>query len=137
MSYLILTRNWLSILGSALLFVLFSSDIAQSAQSAAERGVGGIFASGIVQYRASWAVVIGINRYTKAPQLNYAVNDAKSLVAAVQQLGFASDKILLLLDEEATKQRIEQLLYGTLRRTTAEDRVLVFFAGHEIGRAHV
>ena len=130
MSYLILTRNWLYILGSVLLFVLFSSGMAQAAQSAAERGVGGIVASGIVQYRASWAVVIGIDRYTKAPRLNYAVNDAKSIVAAVQQLGFASDKILLLLDEEATKQRIEQLLYGTLRRTTAEDRVLVFFAGH-------
>src|SRR5262245_12578369 len=130
MSYLILTRNWLYILRSVLLFFLFSSELAQAAQSAADRGVGGIVASGIVQYRTSWAVVIGINRYTKAPRLNYAVNDAKSIVAAVQQLGFASDKILLLLDEEATKQRIEQLLYGTLRRTTAEDRVLVFFAGH-------
>jgi len=75
-------------------------------------------------------VVIGINRYTKAPRLNYAVNDAKSVVAAVQKLGFASDKILLLLDQEATKQRIEQILYGTLRRASPEDRVLVFFAGH-------
>src|SRR5262245_8707816 len=137
MSYLNLTRNWLSILGSVLLFVLLFSGVTQAAQTAAERGVGGIFASGIIQYRASWAVVIGIDRYTKAPQLNYAVSDANSIVAAVQQLGFASDKILLLLDEEATKQRIEQLLYGTLRRTTAEDRVLIFFAGHEIGRAHV
>ena len=75
-------------------------------------------------------MVIGINRYTKAPRLNYAVNDAKSVVAAVQKLGFASDKILLLLDQEATKQRIEQILYGTLRRASPEDRVLVFFAGH-------
>lgn len=72
MSYLILTRNWLYILGSVILFVLFSSEMAQAAQSAAERGVGGIVASGIVQYRTSWAVVIGINRYTKAPRLNYA-----------------------------------------------------------------
>ena len=103
MSYSILTRNWLYIPSSVLLFALFSSGMAQAAQSAAERGVGGIVASGIVQYRASWAVVIGINRYTKAPRLNYAVNDAKSVVAAVQQLGFVSDKILLLLDEEATQ----------------------------------
>ncbi len=37
MSYLILTRNWLYLLGSVLLFVLFSSGMAQAAQSAAER----------------------------------------------------------------------------------------------------
>jgi hypothetical protein len=85
MSYLILTRNWLYIIGSVLLFVLFSSEMAQAAQSAAERGVGGIVGSGIVQYRTSWTLVIGINRYTKAPRLNYAVNDAKSVVAASQQ----------------------------------------------------
>jgi len=92
--------------------------------------VGGINPSALISYRTSWAVVIGINRYTKAPRLNYAVNDAKSVVAAVQKLGFASDKILLLVDQEATKQRIEQILYGTLRRASPEDRVLVFFAGH-------
>jgi hypothetical protein len=85
MSYLILTRNWLYIIGSVLLFVLFSSEMAQAARSAAERGVGVFVASDIPQYRASWAVVIGINRYTKAPRLNYAVNDAKSVVAAVQK----------------------------------------------------
>jgi hypothetical protein len=102
----------------------------QDTHPAEERGVGGIAPSAVVQYRNSWAVVIGINRYTKAPRLNYAVNDAKSVVAAVQQLGFASDKILLLLDHDATKQRIEQILYGTLRRASPEDRVFVFFAGH-------
>jgi uncharacterized caspase-like protein len=101
-----------------------------AADPAEERGVGGIVPSGVGQYRSSWAVVIGINQYSKAPRLNYAVNDARSVVAAAQKLGFASDKILLLLDNEATKQRIEQLLYGTLRRTSPEDRVFVFFAGH-------
>jgi hypothetical protein len=102
---------------------------ALSAQVTGTREVG-IAASSIGTYRNSWAIIIGINRYLKAPRLNYAVNDANSIVAAVQQLGFPSDKILLLLDREATKQRIEQLLYGTLRRTTPEDRVFVFFAGH-------
>ena len=39
MSYLILARNWLYILGSVLLFVLFSSEMAQAAQSAAEERI--------------------------------------------------------------------------------------------------
>ena len=141
MSYLILTRNWLYILGSVLLFVLFSSGMAQAAQSAAERGVGGIVGSGIVQYRASWAVVIGINRYTKAPRLNYAVNDAKRIVAAVQQLGFASDKILLLLDEEERlareKARSEQAQREIKHKRQVEEAAKVELANLEMERARL
>jgi hypothetical protein len=124
------TQKRLSFCGVAVFSTFLIFQVSYSAQITTERGVGGIVPSAAVTYRDSWAVIIGINRYTKASRLNYAVNDANSVVAAVQQLGFPSDKILLLLDRDATKQRIEQILYGTLRRTTPEDRVLVFFAGH-------
>jgi len=112
---------------------LFGQHLLAGMVAAAEkRGIGGITPGPVVRYQNSWAVIIGINLYTKAPRLNYAVNDANSVLAQVQKLGFQSDKILLLLDREATKQRIEQILYGTLRRTTPEDRVFVFFAGHGV-----
>jgi uncharacterized caspase-like protein len=62
--------------------------------------------------------------------LNYAVSDAKSVTATLQTLGFSADKIVVLLDREATKQRIEQALYETLAQSSPDDRLLVFFAGH-------
>lgn len=83
-------------------------------------------------YANSWAVVIGINSYQNAPRLNYAVSDARSMLSTIKDLGFAEDKTVAILDTEATKQRIEQVLYGVLRKTTPDDRVLVFFAGHGI-----
>ncbi len=125
--------KWISVASSMLIVILpFALLSAQGGEGDRARSAVGFAASGWGIYRNSWAVVIGINQYTRAPQLNYAVNDARSVVSAVQKLGFPADKILLLLDEEATKQRIEQILYGTLRRTTPEDRVLVFFAGHGV-----
>lgn len=111
-----------------LFFVLEVLKAAESKQPQSEKAPVPAFRP----YGNSWAIVIGINRYSKAPRLNYAVNDAKSVVAALQKLDFAPDKILLLLDREATKQRIEQLFYGTLRKAMPEDRVFVFFAGHGV-----
>src|SRR2546426_3631609 len=125
------STKWHSLWGAPLLFSLvFMFEAGHASQVTETRQAGSVALSTGVNYRDSWAIVIGINRYLKAPRLNYAVNDAQSVVAAVQQLGFPSDKVLLLLDREATKQRIEQVLYGTLRRASPEDRVLVFFAGH-------
>src|ERR1700741_967861 len=80
--------------GIALLFAVAIT--AHSAEVATDRGIGGIAVSALSNERNSWAVVIGINAYNRAPRLNYAVNDAKSVVASLQELGFSSDKILLL-----------------------------------------
>lgn len=135
MSFSRLAKERLSVFGSVLLFALFFYEVAHAAQPSGQRGAGGIAPASVGSYRNSWAVVIGINRYTKAPRLNYAVNDAKSVVAAVQQLGFPSDKIVAILDRDATKQRIEQVLYGTLRQASPEDRLFVFFAGHGVTAA--
>jgi len=123
-------RKWLLL--SAVILLLNLPLPSEAAQPAAERGVGGIVPASVGSYRNSWAVVIGINRYIKAPRLNYAVPDAQSVAAALKELGFPSDKIVIVLDRDATKQRIEQVLYGTLRQTSSEDRVFVFFAGHGV-----
>jgi hypothetical protein len=79
----------------------------------------------------SWALVIGINRYDKAPHLNYAVNDARSVAAALPKLGFSGVKVLL--DDEASKAEIERVIYGELKaKMKPEDRLFLFFAGHGI-----
>jgi hypothetical protein len=83
-------------------------------------------------YGNSWAVIIGVNRYRKAGlRLRYAVNDAQSVRDAIVRFGFPEENVFLLLDEAATKRKIQEVLGDELRgRTGGEDRVFVFFAGH-------
>jgi formylglycine-generating enzyme len=81
----------------------------------------------------SWAVLIGINRYQhpRIPKLRYAVNDAQAMERALRAQGFRQDRILTLTDDKATKSAIERLLGDQLRQQVeANDRLLVFFAGH-------
>jgi len=128
-------RSWPGlILGICLVSNLLAESL-HAAQATAGRGVKAVSPAKIGNYANSWAVVIGINSYQKAPRLNYAVADARSMLAAILDLGFAPDKTIAILDQEATKQRLEQVLYSMLRKTTPEDRVLVFFAGHGITTA--
>ena len=84
-------------------------------------------------YGGSWAVLIGINRYQnpRIPRLRYAVNDAKAIERALLAQGFRQDRIITLTDDKATKAAIERLLGDELRQQVgADDRLLVFFAGH-------
>lgn len=82
-------------------------------------------------YTSSWALVIGINAYHKVrPTLNYAVADARAVAAALPGLGFPRENIRVLLDGEATKARIETILYRDFARMGPDDRLLVYFAGH-------
>jgi formylglycine-generating enzyme required for sulfatase activity len=82
-------------------------------------------------YKNSWALVIGINAYEKvSPRLTYAVADARAVAEALPALGFPRQNIRLLLDGEATKSQIERVLYREFGRMGADDRLLVYFAGH-------
>ena len=57
-------------------------------------------------YGNSWAVIIGIDQYKTAPGLQYAVNDARSIAAALPALGFPKENIFLQLNEKATRGSI-------------------------------
>jgi peptidoglycan/xylan/chitin deacetylase (PgdA/CDA1 family)/tetratricopeptide (TPR) repeat protein len=85
-------------------------------------------------YRESWAVIIGVNDYQNWPKLRYAVNDANGIEEAlVNHFGFQHDHIRKLLNGDATRQRIMQVLGDELsdsRKVQREDRVFFFFAGH-------
>ncbi len=85
-------------------------------------------------YRESWAVIIGVNDYQTWPKLRYAVNDANGIEEVlVNRFGFQHDHIRKLLNGDATRQRIMQVLGDDLsdsRKVQREDRVFFFFAGH-------
>jgi peptidoglycan/xylan/chitin deacetylase (PgdA/CDA1 family)/uncharacterized caspase-like protein len=85
-------------------------------------------------YHESWAVIVGIDNYSKWPRLRYAVNDAKGIrEILLSKFHFKPDHIFTLLDEEATREKILSVLGDRLsnpKNVQRDDRVFVFFAGH-------
>jgi len=79
----------------------------------------------------SWAVVIGVNRYKDKPaipELRYAVADAKAVGEELKRRGYS---VITLLDEEATRDRILEVLGDELpHKLKPEDRLVIFYAGH-------
>lgn len=90
-------------------------------------------------YGTSWAVVIGINQYQSWPKLEYAVNDARAVAAHLEhKLGFKKENIITLYDDEATSERITEVLGYQLadpNLVKENDRVFIFYAGHGMTRA--
>ncbi len=85
-------------------------------------------------YRESFAVIVGIDDYQKWPKLSYATADARAMRDLLtSRYGFKPENITLLLDRDATRERILSVLGDALaspQRVQRDDRVLVFFAGH-------
>lgn len=85
-------------------------------------------------YRESWAVIIGVNDYQNWPKLRYAVNDATAVEQAlVTRFGFKRENIRKLINADATRQRIMEVLgdeFTDGNKVQRDDRVFVFFAGH-------
>ena len=84
--------------------------------------------------------MIGINQYQDAafPDLEHAGHDAEGVAKVlIEQLGFASENVRLLLDEAATADRLRAALDDWAcdpRRVGEDDLMVVFFAGHGVTR---
>ena len=63
------------------------------------------------QFGKSWAVVIGIDDYEKAPRLKYAVADAKAMAGVLRQQGF---QVTELYNRQASRRAIESELSDKL-----------------------
>ena len=82
-------------------------------------------------YDNSWALIIGINKYENVQKLNYAVDDAESIKdILINSFDFPEENVSLLINEEATKQNIIKSFSKITKDAEANDRVIVFFAGH-------
>jgi len=84
-------------------------------------------------YSDSWAIVIGIDEYSKWPKLQYAAHDADGVrQTLIEKFGFAAEKVISLKNSEATRTGIlatfhDKLAHGGVKNN---DRIFVFFAGH-------
>ncbi len=82
-------------------------------------------------YNDSWALIIGINKYQHAPELNYAEKDAKDFKDLLSNnYGFKDSNITIILSKEATKNNILAGFNDILTRANKKDRVIVYYAGH-------
>jgi uncharacterized caspase-like protein len=79
------------------------------------------------------AVIVGISQYAdrRIRDLQYARADGEALASLLNARVEGSRQVTVLLDERATKARIERVMTDELPRQVAEeDEVLVYFAGH-------
>ena len=80
-------------------------------------------------YQKSIAVIIGIDDYENCSGVKYAVTGAQNVLEKFKQLGF--DDVCVLLDREASKERIYyELYYKLASKSGPNDRVVIYFAGN-------
>ncbi len=78
-----------------------------------------------------WALIIGIDLYAHAPKLQTAVSDAAGVRdVLIERYGFRRERIVELLNEQATRTNIEQELYQMGQKVGREDSVFIYYAGH-------
>ena len=84
-----------------------------------------------------WALLIGIEKYHRAPPLSCTVNDVRQLAVTLRTRdGYAEDAILEITDQarnpryQPLKASIEAELAAWLKQPGAEDTLLVYFSGH-------
>lgn len=81
-----------------------------------------------------YAVAIGINQYQKKIDLNYAVNDAKTIAGVLMHLGYIVDPDAILVQSpdrpDVTKSDIIRQVRRVLKMAGPRDTVIVFYAGH-------
>ena len=84
-----------------------------------------------------WALLIGVQKYHRAPQLRHTVNDVAQLAVTLRTRGgFADDHILEMTDQVANpryqplKASMQAEVPKWLGQVQSEDSILVYFSGH-------
>jgi len=75
-----------------------------------------------------YALVIGINQYQKMTQLNTAVNDAQEISKVLKE--YYNFVPTLLINSDATRSAILKELISLKKKMSANDSLLIYFAGH-------
>lgn len=80
-----------------------------------------------------YAIIVGVAKYNHMPVLNYTDDDAYRMYAhLVSPHGGALDKeqIVVLIDEDATKENIMKKMQETFAKADSNDMVMLYFSGH-------
>jgi WD40 repeat protein len=79
-------------------------------------------------FTKSLAILVAIDSYLEVPVLHTPVADAEKLAQVLREdHGFETE---LLRNEEATFDKLTEVLAGLVKQVGANDRVLFYFAGH-------
>ena len=79
----------------------------------------------------NYLLVIGINNYSHWPKLNNAVKDANDVASTLMsKYNFEFDNIVVLKDEQATRNNIYTSLRGLIEKVTPQDNLMVYYSGH-------
>lgn len=80
-----------------------------------------------------WAVVIGIASYSHMPVLRYTDDDAYRMYAFLKSPeggALEDDQIRVLVDEDATKEKITKTMDDIFSQAGENDLVMLYFSGH-------
>lgn len=78
-----------------------------------------------------WTLIIGIDQYQHAPKLETAVQDTRGVREVLTaRYGFKNERIIELLNAQATRANIEEALYNLGRQAGKDDSVFIYYAGH-------
>ncbi len=80
-----------------------------------------------------WAVVVGVARYTAMPSLKFTDDDAYrfySFLRSVEGGQLPENQIAILVDEDATRDKILKTMREYFLKADANDVVLLYFSGH-------
>jgi len=80
-----------------------------------------------------WAVVVGISSYNHMPTLRYTDDDAYRMYAFLKSPeggALTDDQVSILIDEDATREKIINTMNETFGKAGENDLVLLYFSGH-------
>jgi hypothetical protein len=80
-----------------------------------------------------WAVIVGIANYNHMPILRYTDDDAYEMYAFLRSPeggAISKERMVKLIDEEATKDNILNAMQTTFRKAGPNDLVILYFSGH-------
>jgi len=80
-----------------------------------------------------WAVVIGVASYSHMPVLRYTDDDAYRMYAFLKSPeggALSDDQVKILIDEDATKQKIINTMLDVFTQAGPNDLVMLYFSGH-------
>lgn len=80
-----------------------------------------------------WAVIVGISSYNHMQALKYTDDDAYRMYAFLKSPeggALADNQISILIDEDATKEKILRSMKATFAKAGENDLVMIYFSGH-------